>query len=337
MQGLLQGLRNVAAMVALGAALAPAAATAQDATGAAFFDGKTVDYIVTTEPGGGYDTYGRLVAEFMQKHLPGSTFVVRNMPGAGHVLGANYIYSSEPNGLTIGTFNTGLLYAQIAGVDGIRFDLEKMSWIGKAATDPRVIVVSTDSGVETMDQLLASKDRVLFGATGVGSSDYVDVVMLKEALDLPVEVISGYGGKENELAMMRGEIQGVVGSRSSYEPFVKEGKGRFLAQLGGSQTDLPQLTDYAKDDQAKEVLKLMQGQSSIIRLTVGPPDIPADRMEALTEAYRAALSDPELLERAKSMGLPIDPLLGPDLVPLIKAQFALSDSTRELVTGLLKK
>ena len=76
--------------------------------GAAFFDGKTVTYIVATAPGGGYDTNGRLVAEYMQKHLPGSTFIVQNMPGAGHLIGTNYIYASEPDGLTIGTFNTGL-------------------------------------------------------------------------------------------------------------------------------------------------------------------------------------------------------------------------------------
>ena len=80
-----------------------------------FFNGKTVNYIVATDPGGGYDTNGRLVAEFMQKHLPGSTFVVQNMPGAGHLIGANYIYASEPDGLTIGTFNTGLIYSQLVG------------------------------------------------------------------------------------------------------------------------------------------------------------------------------------------------------------------------------
>jgi putative tricarboxylic transport membrane protein len=101
------------------------AATAQD--GAAFFNGKTVTYIVATEPGGGYDTNGRLVAEFMQKHLPGSTFVVQNMPGAGHLVGTNYIYASEPDGLTIGTFNTGLIYGQLTGKDGIKFDLTKIS------------------------------------------------------------------------------------------------------------------------------------------------------------------------------------------------------------------
>jgi tripartite-type tricarboxylate transporter receptor subunit TctC len=101
----------------------------------AFFNGKTVTYIVATSPGGGYDTYGRLVAEYMQKYLPGSTFVVRNMPGAGHLVGTNALFASKPDGLTLGTFNTGLIYTQLAKHQGVKFDLTKMSWIGRPRQD----------------------------------------------------------------------------------------------------------------------------------------------------------------------------------------------------------
>ena len=104
-------------------------------SGADFFRGKSVSYIVPTAAGGGYDLYGRLVSEFMQKHLPGSTFVVKNMPGAAHVLGTNTLYASRADGLTIGTFNMGLLHAQIVGSAALKFDLRRMSWIGKAAED----------------------------------------------------------------------------------------------------------------------------------------------------------------------------------------------------------
>src|SRR5215208_2020714 len=137
-----------AAIVSLGA---PSAALAQSE--ADFFKGKTVNYIISTAPGGGYDYYGRLVAEYMQKHLPGSTFVVRNMPGAGHVVGANYIYAAKPDGLTIGSFNTGLIYNQLIGLEGVKFDLTKMSWIGKAASDPRVIVVAQQTPIKTFEDL----------------------------------------------------------------------------------------------------------------------------------------------------------------------------------------
>ena len=135
-----------------------ATSVAAQAQGADFYNGKTVSYIVATAPGGGYDTYGRLVAEYMQKHLPGSTFIVRNMPGAGHLIGANAVYASKPDGLTLGTFNTGLIYTQIASHKGIRFDLNNMSWIGKAATDPRVIVVASQSPIKSVADIANSKE-----------------------------------------------------------------------------------------------------------------------------------------------------------------------------------
>src|SRR5690242_21888590 len=125
-------VRRSLSLVAAGTALAALPALAQD--GVDFYKGKTVTYIVATAPGGGYDLYGRLVAEYMQKYLPGSTFVVKNVPGAGHLIGANTIYASKADGLTLGTFNTGLIYNQLIGREGVRFDLTKMAWIGKAAS-----------------------------------------------------------------------------------------------------------------------------------------------------------------------------------------------------------
>src|SRR4051812_22429706 len=139
--------------LALGAAAMVAPLPAQAQQGADFYKGKTVTYIVATAPGGGYDTYGRLVAEYMQRYLPGSTFIVKNMPGAGHVIGANAIYASRADGLTIGTFNTGLIYNQLIGLEGVRFDLNKMSWIGKASADPRVVVIAQQSPIKSFEEL----------------------------------------------------------------------------------------------------------------------------------------------------------------------------------------
>ena len=178
----------------------------------------------------------------MQKHLPGSTFVVQNMPGAGHLIGTNFVYASAPDGLTIGTFNTGLIYSQLAGKDGIKFDLAKMSWIGKVASDPRVFVVSKESGIESFEQLKSLKEPVKFAAAGAGSASTIESTMLVNTLGLPIQVITGYNGNDDQLAMRRGEVQGIVGSRSTFQQFVDEGHGKFIAQIGGSQTDVPQLS-----------------------------------------------------------------------------------------------
>src|SRR5262245_56942315 len=170
------------ALMAGGVIAAATTLPAQSQSGADFFKGKTVTYIVATAAGGGYDLYGRLVAEYMQRYLPGSTFVVRNLPGAGHLVGTNTIYASKPDGLTIGTFNTGLIYNQLVGLPGMRFDLTKMSWIGKATTDPRVMAISQHSQIKTYADLLASKDPVNMAVSGVGSANYVETTMLASAL-----------------------------------------------------------------------------------------------------------------------------------------------------------
>ena len=305
------------------------AAMAQE--GAAFFNGKTVNYIVATEPGGGYDTNGRLVAEFMQKHLPGSTFVVQNMPGAGHLVGTNFVYASEPDGLTIGTFNTGLIYSQLAGKKGIQFDLAKMSWIGKVASDPRVIVVSKESGIESFEQLRNLKEPIKFASAGVGSASTIETTMLVNSLKLPIQVISGYNGNDDQLAMRRGEVQGIVGSRSTFQQFVDEGHGKFIAQIGGSQTDVPQLSSMVDSEEGKKAIALVESQSNISRLTAGPAGIPADRLAALRDAYKAATSDPEFLKKAESLGLPVDPLVGDDVGGAVTKAL---DQTPEMVAFL---
>lgn len=292
------------------------AALAQD--GVDFYNGKTVNYVVATDPGGGYDTNGRLVAEFMQKYLPGSTFVVRNMPGAGHLIGANYVNASAPDGLTVGTFNTGLIYSQLIQDPGVKFDLGEMSWIGKVASDPRVLMVGTDSGIESFEDLMALEAPIRFAAAGVGSASTVESIMLIDTMGLPIELITGYDGNDGLLAIRRGEVQGILGARSSFESFVNDGHGRFIAQIGGSQTDVPQLSDMAESPEAAQAIALVQSQGEISRLTAGPPGIPADRLEALRAAFQAATSDPEFLSRAEDLGLPIDPKVGDEVATAVR-------------------
>lgn len=322
-------------LAALLAATAALPAVAQE--GKDFFNGKTVNYIVSTDPGGGYDTNGRLVAQYMQKYLPGSTFIVLNKPGAGHLIGANFIYASEPDGLTIGTFNTGLIYNQIIGKSGVKFDLGKMSWIGKVASEPRVIVVSKQSGVNSMQDLLALKEPLKFGGAGVGSASYVETTMLKDALNLPVSVITGYNGNDDQLALRRGEIQGIIASRSTFEQFVKDGYGKFVAQIGGKQTDVPQLSTFATDEKAKAAVALIESQSDISRLTAGPRDIPADRLQALRDAYAAALADPEFKQKAASLQIALDPMVGDPLAKAIEVALDQPPATVDLLKQTLKK
>jgi tripartite-type tricarboxylate transporter receptor subunit TctC len=318
---------------------AAAIATVQVAfgqSGAEFYNGKTVTYIVSTGPGGGYDTYGRLVAEYMQKYLPGSTFVVRNIPGAGHLVGANTLYASRPDGLTIGTFNTGLIYNQLIGNEGVKFDLTKMSWIGKAGADPRVVMVAAQTPIKSLSDLRESKTEVLFAVGGAGSATYVETMVLINALKLPAKRLTGYIANDDQMAMRRGEIHAAVGARSTYEEFVKNGFGRFIVQIGGTDKDVPQLGDLATDPAATALISLVRSQGEISRLTAGPPGIPPDRLEALRAAFTKALKDEELRAKAAKLGRPVEPATGEEVARLVRAALDQTPATIDLIRDGLK-
>jgi tripartite-type tricarboxylate transporter receptor subunit TctC len=319
----------------LGAFLALAVATSASfaQSGADFYKGKTVIYIVATSPGGGYDLYGRLISEYMQKYLPGSTFVVKNMPGAGHLIGTNAIYAARPDGLTIGTFNTGLIYNQLIGHETSKFDLTKMSWVGKASTEPRVFAIAEQSPIKTWADLKAQKEPVNFATSGPGSANYNEIHMLMKVLKLPIKILTGYNGNDDTLAMRRGEVIGGMGSRSSFDPFIKNGYGRYIAQIGGNDKDVPQLSSFVTEPTAKQFIALIQAQGDIARLTAGPPGIPKEQLDALRDAYRKAMEDKELQAKAEKMERPVEPGYGDDVLKQVKA--ALNQSP-EIIT-LLKE
>ena len=320
----------IAALLALGTA--PAAA----ASGASFYKGKTVTYIVATSPGGGYDFYGRLVSKYMQKNLPGSTFVVKNKPGGGHIIGANLIYNSKANGLTIGIFNTGLIYSQVIGKKGIRFDLAKMSWIGKAAADPRVVMAAVNGGPKTLAEL-KGPTVWRFSSGGVGSSGYNDTRMLGTVLGWKYKMILGYRGTQSELAMRRGEIHVAVGSLSSAELFVKNGYGRLLTVIGGKGLPgVPQLIDVAEGKDAKAIAALIGSQAGLARFTAGPPKIPADRLAALRAAYKSSLQDKTLRGQAARAARPIVPAYGDEVQRKVRAALNQPPQVVALVRKILK-
>ncbi len=321
----------LAAVVAIQAGVA----VADD--GAAFYKGRTVTYIISAGAGGGYDMYGRLVAEFMQRNLPGSTFVVRNMPGAGHLIGANALYASRPDGLTIGSFSTGLIYNQISRNSAVQFDLARMSWIGKAASEPRVVLIAGHSPVKTFEDLMARKEPLKFAASGLGSASYLEMLMLTNTLKMPLRILTGYSGNGDQLAMRRGEIDGTIGSRSSVQQFVANGYGRMIAQIGGSETDVPQLSSFVKDEKASALISLIRSQGDIARLTAGPPNIPRERLDTLIEAYRKAMNDRDLQARAEKFGFPVEPAYGDEVLRIVMSALDQSEETRKLLAESLRK
>lgn len=286
-----------------------------------YFRGKIITYIVATGPGGGYDSYGRLIARYLPKYLPGARTVVRNVPGAGHIVGANTIYASKPDGLTIGMFNTGLIYDQLLKRDGVLFDLTKFSWIGKAADDTRALMLSKTAGFRNIDDFLKSKGPIKFAAAGVGSAAYNDTKILADALHLNVQIVPGFTGNEGEMSMLRKEIVAEVGTAESMEDFVKQGHGFFALAISGDPSALPgvpRAAQYVKDERGKRLLALINALSEIGRLTAGPPGIPANVLNEERQAYDAVMKDPQFLAEAKKLNLDIHPAAGPQVATAIR-------------------
>jgi tripartite-type tricarboxylate transporter receptor subunit TctC len=298
-----------------------------------YFKGKTITYIIATSPGGGYDTYARVIGKYLQKKLGAGKIIFKNLPGAGHIFGANTLYASKPDGLTIGTFNTGLIYAQILGQDGIQFDLNKFSWVGKAAADARVVVLDKNAGLKDFQALLDSKDQVNFAASGIGSASYNETKMLIDGLDLNVKIIPGFNGNEGEMAMMRGEIAGQVGSESSLQPFVDAGNGFFAAGIGGDVT--PQVIDFAKTDKGRSIVSLIDANSNLARLTAAPPGVDPAVLQELRDGYMAVMKDPDFLAEADKLGIPIDPAGGDKVAELVAAALQQDDETKAIIAEAL--
>jgi tripartite-type tricarboxylate transporter receptor subunit TctC len=315
--------------------LAPSLAYAQ-ADAAQFFKGKTVTYIVSAGAGGGYDTYGRLLTRYMAKHLPGTRFIVKNVPGAGHIVGANTIYASRPDGLTIGTFVTGLIYAQLLKTSGVNFDLGKMSWVGQMAEEGRNLIVATNSHVAAVDDLWKQRQPILLASSGIGSSNHIEGRIMIYALDLNARIVPNMQENETELSMIRGEVVGVLGSASSFSDFVRNGHGKFLLSIAGDRSEVEGAADiapYVKRADARPLLALIATMAEIGRITAGPPNIPPARLNLLRRVFDKAVHDPGLLADAARIHVPITPSSGEVVDSKVKTLLAQSGST----VALLKK
>ncbi len=306
-----------------------------------FYKGKLLTYVVATKPGGGYDAYARLIAKYWQKNLPVSTIVVKNVPGAGHIIGANETYLAKPDGLTIGTFNTGLIYSQIVGQEGIKFDLTKFSWIGKASSETRVIVVGLKTSFQTIKEILDYKEEIKVPASGVGSQDFNETSVLAVALPAKFKPVPGYAGNEGEMALLRGECQAIVGSYTGLMGFIKSKECRVLLQFGSENkipalANVPHISELSVSAKGKSLISLVNNIDMIGRLTAGPPGIPEARLQALRDSYKKAVTDPELIKEGEKLGLEFDPAYGDTVQKMVSDAINQPEDNLKLLKQIIK-
>jgi tripartite-type tricarboxylate transporter receptor subunit TctC len=272
-----------------------------------FFEGKTVRIIVGYPPGGGYDTYARVVARHMGKHIPGKpTVIVENMPGAGGMISANYLYKiAKPDGLSIATFSGGHFFSHVMGQPGVEFDARKFEYIGAPVTAGVVCVLMKGSGLGSLDAWTTSGKLLRFGGTGKGSYATENVPrVLKAALGLPIEIVSGYKGiSDIRLAAQSGEVDGVFSSWSGVKvswrsDFTARDAVVVLQTVPRPYKELPKVPraiDLAKTDEARRLIEAgIHGPGEFAWPFVLPPNTPKDRLLALRKAFEDLPLEPRL-------------------------------------------
>jgi tripartite-type tricarboxylate transporter receptor subunit TctC len=286
-----------------------------------FYRGKNIELIISTGVGGGLDSNARIIARHLAGHIPGQpTIVPKNMPGAGHIRAANYVFAQAPkDGTTIATFIPVFVIAQVLERSkSIQFDPSNFQWLGSSSSSNSTVYVWHTSPVKTLED--ATKRPVLMGGTGVGSYTVIYPTVMNAVLGTQFKLVMGYQSTaEIGLAMERGEIAGRAGNnfnslKAENGEWLRDGKINLLAQVGLERdpefASLPLMTDFAKTEEQRAILKLFSTDVVIGRPFVTSPGVPAERVAILRKAFDDTMKDPAYLKDAATAGLDVSPVDG---------------------------
>jgi tripartite-type tricarboxylate transporter receptor subunit TctC len=319
-----------------------------------YFQGKTIRLVVGSSSGGGYDLWARLLAQHIGKHIPGNPVVlVQNMPGAGGVVAANYVYGiAKPDGLTLGAFNPALYFDQLVGRPEVKFDWSKFSWIGSPEQNDVLHFIRTDAPFKTIDDLRNAKEPPRCGSTGTGTTGHYIPRLLEETLGIKTIIVGGYqGGSEIDLAVERNEVVcwsplvATYFGRDPYKRWHKSGFTRVVVQTGEKRDerikDVPTLNElmqqYKTPEAGRRLAKVILTAATLGRPITAPPGLSADHAKTLRDAYGATMKDPELLAEVAKRGWELDPLSGMELESLAKEVIAQPREVIERMKWVLGK
>ena len=326
-----------------------AVALAANAKADDFYKGKTIRLIVATTPGGGFDAYSRMLARHMGKHIPGNpAFVVENMPGAAFLIGTNYLYrQAKPDGLTLGNWIGTLVLHQLTGRSGIEFDARKFEYVGAPVKNHDTCVMSRASGIDSAQKWLSAATPVKMGATPPGSTPYDNAAVLKDALGLPMQIITGYKGTaEIRLAIDANEVAGLCGLawasiKVTWRKQLDSGEVKVVLQNTAAPhpelPDVPLAVSFAKSDASRKLIQLaLHDVGAITYLYSFPPATPKDRLQIFRRAFQATLKDPEFVAEAKKGNFELDPVAGEELEKIVGGLFKADPGTVNRLRQLLK-
>jgi tripartite-type tricarboxylate transporter receptor subunit TctC len=335
----------IGAAVALAAAMLVSSLPIRAEPIADFYRGKTLRMLIGYGPGGGYDIYGRLVAEFLPRHLPGNpTIVAQNMPGAGSFVAAKYMYEVAPkDGTVLGSLAQTLALDSMTNTSA-KLDVAKMPYIGRVVTNIDTGVALPKSGIKSFEDVRAKQYAV--GASGGGSTTVLFPIALVTYAGAKFKLVRGYSGTNDILlAMERGEVDivgayGLPGILVSHPGWVHRGEATFLFQASLKRHPLlpnvPTLQELALSDEGREVLHAAASTGEIGRSILTTPGVPPERLHALRTAFRALVADPDFLAACEKRKLMVDGATGEEIDEIVRETLRLPQAVAEKIGQMMQ-
>jgi tripartite-type tricarboxylate transporter receptor subunit TctC len=304
--------------------------------------------VIGYAPGGGYDLYARTLGRHIGRHIPGRpNIVVQNMPGAGSIKAANFLYTIAPkDGTTFGGFSRGAVIDPLLGRgEGTQYDMRKFGWLGSISNEVGVCAFRSAVGIKSFADMRTKPS--IIGATGAGADSDVFPTVLRKMFKLPVKLVAGYvSAAEVVVAIKRGEVDGRCGwswsSLMSWNRDLYESKQiDVVLQLAAKKIDelshVPLIIDLAETEQQKTALKLIVSRQTMARPYVAPPGVPAERLAALRAAFEATMKDPAFLAEAKKQDLEVLPVFGAEADTLVRDVYATPPDIVKLAIDYMKE
>ena len=335
----------IGAAVALAAATVLSAPPIQAQPVADFYRGKTLRMLIGYGPGGGYDIYGRLVAEFLPRHLPGNpTIITQNMPGAGSFVAGRYLYEVAPrDGTVFGSLAQTLALDSMTNTNA-KLDMAKMPYIGRVVTNIDTGAALAKTGVRSFEDVRAKEYNV--GASGGGSTTVLFPTALKTYAGAKFKLIRGYSGTSDILlAMERGEVD-IVGAYGlpailvSHAGWATRGEATILYQASLKRhrllPNVPTLPELALSAEGREVLNAAASTGEIGRSILMTPGVPPERIAALRTAFQAMLKDPDFLAACEKRNLMVDGAPGEEIDEIVRATLRMPQAVAEKIGQMMQ-
>lgn len=316
-----------------------------------FFKGKQIKIVVGFSAGGIIDLWARLFALYLGKYIPGNpTLVVQNLPGGGSMIAANQLYNiAKPDGLTLAMISSGLYFDQLTGVKEVKFDWAKFAWIGSPVRNFEVLTMRADTPYKSIEDVQKAAQAPRCGTTGTGATGHYFPKFIEQALGAKIQIILGYpGNRDVEIAIERGEVHCYAITKEAFlrEPgrsWLKKGFVRALVQGGQKRDELfadtPTIYESMEKHKTPDALKrfatVLLSPGAIGRPLIAPPNLPAERLKLLRDAYARMIGDPEFLTEAKKRDWDVEYISGEDLQSMAKKSVAQSPETIERLKKIL--